>query len=181
MSMKPADLPVPGVAYITHFTFSAFLSLICSSCGAFPKKAKPDFVVKLRAGFSHLPWIKFLLPGSGKHNDTSKLFPLAEQMQAKPGHTRGLCGNTGAGGTLRQTSSLQGTRMGSPHPARPRDNDTSIPPNAHSRGHSLVAPYQIIQKPVSPPKAGLSTAQSTGCAANGCTRPLSQSSRNKRI
>lgn len=112
-SRKPADLSVPSVAYITHFTFSAFPSLICRSCGAFPKKAK------LRAGFSHLLCMKFLLPGPEKHKDTSKLSPLAEQMQAKPGHTRGLCRNTGAGCSLGQTLSLRGLRMGSPRPARP--------------------------------------------------------------
>lgn len=131
--MKPADLSVTGVAYITHFTFSAFFSLIYSSCNAFSKKQSPAFQwsSEVASPFCHVipdhdclvQWgqrireaRRHLQAISTCRTDASKAWP----------HIR-VHGNAGTRWSPRKTLSLEGLRMSSRCPARPWDGDSFHP------------------------------------------------------
>lgn len=100
-----ADLSVPGVAYITHFMFSASFPVIYSTCNTFSRKSKAwvgffcwfgllfFFSVKLSAGFSLLPrnsWSLLLSPAwpkdQGGRKTPPRHFHLQDRCKGFSGH-----------------------------------------------------------------------------------------------
>lgn len=130
---EAADLSVPGVAYITHFMFSAFFFVIYSTCNTFSKKQSLVFSVKLRAGFSLLPrnsWSR--LPSSAwpKDQGSTKTPPSYFHLQNRCWQSLGTPESTGKHGFSghRENPSLQGLRMRSLCPAQPQDDASFHPP-----------------------------------------------------
>lgn len=95
---EAADLSVPGVAYITHFMFSAFFFVIYSTCNTFSKKQSLFFSVKLRAGFSLLPrnsWSRLPSPAWPKDQGSTKTPPSYFHLQNRCWQSLGTPESTG--------------------------------------------------------------------------------------
>jgi len=176
--MKPADLSVTSAAYITHFTFSAFFSLIYSSCKAFAKNQSLALQrsSELASPFCHvIPDHTCLVPQGQRSREAQRhLWAIStgrtDASKAWP-HMRERA-NTGTRWSPRHTLSLQGLRMGSPGPARPQDDDSFHPTQILTAGDTRWwFRNKQPKRPSVHPKAG---AQSTRCPNNGCMRPLGQ-------
>lgn len=167
---EAADLSVTGVAFITHFMFSAFFSVIYRSCNTFSRKQSLFSPLQLRAAFSLLPcnsWSRLPSPAwpeeQGSRRTTPNHFHLQNRGEQSLGTPEGAGKHRGTEKT---------------HPCRDWGCAVSV----------LLSP-RMVQLPshTNPawwfhndqPKAGLSTAQSTGCTTTKW--PLNALKRSKRI
>lgn len=181
---EAADLSVTGVTFITHFMFSAFFSIIYNSCNTFSKRQSLFFFpVKLRAGFSPLPRNSCSrLPRAAwpKDRGSTKTPPSHFHQQNRCKQSLGTPEGTGK---HRHSVDIEKTHLCRDWGCAvcallsPRVMPASIP-------HKYSAWCFHNKQPKGQsghPKAGLSAAQSTGCATTRCKWPSNPWSRNKII